>query len=236
MGHDRPSVPAGMPILADYRRPGHHLRPCGVLAARVAQALRFGHAQCGSDNGVDDQVSARLRGEPAAAEPGPAGPGLPGPGRARRGPGGAAERRAAHPRSGARRLRLGPGARRHLGGQPALPRVHPGRADQGLAAVRHAHLVRVDPGHLLAGGGGRDPRREHGAAADRRPGRDAGDGGRLLRLRGFGREPVRPRRRARGGQAEGGACARPGAAGGWRSARTRTPRSSTRCGSARWTR
>src|SRR5512135_3532355 len=25
-----------------------------ILAARVARALRFGHAQCGSDDGVDD--------------------------------------------------------------------------------------------------------------------------------------------------------------------------------------
>src|SRR6185312_7441327 len=52
-----------------------------ILAACVAQALRFGHAQCGSDDGVDDQVSARLRGEPVAAGPRPAGRRLEGPGR-----------------------------------------------------------------------------------------------------------------------------------------------------------
>ena len=202
-----------------------------VLAAPGRRPYVFGHAQCGSDDGVDDQVSARLRGEPAAAGPGPAGPGFPGPGRARRGPERAARPRAAPPRPGTRRLGLDPGARRHLRGQPAIPRLHPGRADQGLAAVRHADLVRVDPGHLLAGGGGRDPRRERGAAADRRPRRDAGDGGRLLRLRGFGREPVRAGCRARGGQAEGRVRLRLGGAGGSRSARTRIPRSSTRCGS-----
>src|SRR6185437_16753038 len=107
-----------------------------VLAAPAAQAIRFGHAQCGSDDGVDDQVSARLRGEPAAAGPGPAGPGLHGPGRARRGAEGPAWPRAAHARPGTRGVRLGNGARGDLGGQPALPRLHPGRPDQGLAAVR----------------------------------------------------------------------------------------------------
>src|SRR5260370_9152390 len=102
-----------MPILADYRRPGHHRVLAGwfllagsywFLAVPAAQALRFGHAQCGSDDGVDDQVGARLRGEPAAAEPGSARQGLPGPGRARRAAAGIAERRTAQSPPGAPRL------------------------------------------------------------------------------------------------------------------------------------
>src|ERR1017187_7106171 len=35
----------------------------------------------------------------------------------------------------------------------ALPRLHPGGADQGCALVRHAGLLCLDPGHFLAGGG-----------------------------------------------------------------------------------
>ena len=45
---------------------------------------------------------------------------------------------------------------RFLGFIPAAP-------TKACAAVRHAHLLRVDPGHLLAGGGRRDPRGEPGA-------------------------------------------------------------------------
>ncbi len=61
--------------------------------------------------------------------------------------------------------------------------LHPGRADQGQPAVRHARVLRVDPGHLVARGVGRDRGREHRAAADLRRGRAAGERRRLLRLR-----------------------------------------------------
>ena len=74
---------------------------------------------------------------------------------------------------GARHLRVGDRAQRHLGGQPAVPRLHPGGPDQGQPALRHARLLRLDPGHLLARGVGRDRGREHRAAADRRRGRAA---------------------------------------------------------------
>ena len=77
-------------------------------------------------------------------------------------------RDAAAPRRGARGLRLGHRAERDLRRQPALPRLHPRRADQGQPALRHARLLRVDPGHLLAGGVGRHRGREHRAPRDRR--------------------------------------------------------------------
>ena len=54
---------------------------------------------------------------------------------------------------------------RHLRRQPAVPRLHPGGADEGQPAVRHARLVRLHPGHLLARGVRRRRGREHGAAA-----------------------------------------------------------------------
>ena len=92
---------------------------------------------------------------------------------------------------------------RDLGRQPAVPRLHPGGADQGQPAVRHARLLRLDPGHLLAGGVRRDRRREHRAPADRRRGRAARDGRRLLRVRWVRRQPVGAGGRA--GDGEGAA-------------------------------
>ena len=80
---------------------------------------------------------------------------------------------------------------RHLRRQPAVPRVHPGRPDQGQPALRHARVLRLDPGDLLAGGVRRDRGGEHRAAADRRRGRAARRRRRLLRLRRVGRQPVR---------------------------------------------
>ena len=115
--------------------------------------------------------------------------------------------RAATARRGARRLLLGDRAQHHLGGQPAVPRLHPGGADQGQPAVRHARVLRLDPGHLLAGGVGRDRRGEHGAARDRRRGRPARHGRRLLRVRWLGGQPVVARRRPRDRQ-EGSGRAR----------------------------
>jgi len=38
-------------------------------------------------------------------------------------------------RRGARRVHIGDRAERDLGGQPAVPRLHPGRADEGQPAV-----------------------------------------------------------------------------------------------------
>ena len=46
----------------------------------------------------------------------------------------------------------------------------PGRANQGQPVVRHVDLVRIDPGHLLAGGLGSDRGREHRAAGHCRRG------------------------------------------------------------------
>ena len=73
------------------------------------------------------------------------------------------------PDARARALQRGARARGDLVRQPALPRVHPGRAHEGVAAVRHDRVVRVDLGHLVDRGGGRGARREPGAAVPERP-------------------------------------------------------------------
>ena len=113
----------------------------------------------------------------------------------------------------------------HLGRQPALPRVHPGGADQGEPAVRHARVLRLDPGHLLARGVRRDRGGEHGAAADRRRGRAARERRRVLRLRRLRGQPVGARRRPRDRQEEAGSRRRPAGGSASSSAPTRTPRS-----------
>ena len=52
---------------------------------------------------------------------------------------------------------------------PPLLGLHPGRADQGLAALRHVRVLLVAPGHLVAGGGRRGGGREPGARGAGRP-------------------------------------------------------------------
>ena len=106
----------------------------------------------------DDRPRARLR--------------SPAPARARRarpprrcGEAGRRARRPPHPRRPrrarrARGLRRSPRARHHLVRQPPLPRVHPRRTDEGLAAVRHGRVVGIAVGHLVARSGRRDPCRE----------------------------------------------------------------------------
>src|SRR6185437_6592770 len=84
-------------------------------------------------------------------------------------------RGATQPGRDPRPVRLAAGAVADLHRQPAVPRVHPGRADQGVAAVRHARLLGLDPGHLVAGGLGRDPRGEPGPAGAGRRGGSAGN-------------------------------------------------------------
>ena len=138
---------------------------------------------------------------------------------------------AAASRRGARRLHLGDRAERDLGGQPAVPRLHPGRPDQGQPAVRHAGVLRLDPGHLVAGGVRRDRGGEQRAAGDRRRGRAcrrrrAAASSRAARRATCPRSPWRARRPR---------SAAPPAGCAWSSARTRTRRSSTRCGCWRWT-
>jgi predicted ATPase len=72
----RRAEPGRRPDPAAFR----HCDPTGLTARRpltlaipCPEPLRCAHAQCGCDHGVDDQVSARLRGEPAAPGPGSAG-------------------------------------------------------------------------------------------------------------------------------------------------------------------
>src|SRR5262249_35061138 len=72
---------------------------------------------------------------------------------------------------------------------------------EGEPALRHARLVCVDPGHLLARSLRRDRGGEQRASPDLRRGRPPRVGRRLLRVGWLGREPVRARGRARDGQA-----------------------------------
>ena len=166
-------------------------------------------------------------------DPGPAGQGHAARRRAVRPARRVDPRRAAATRRGARRVHLGDRAQRHLGGQPAVPRLHPGRADQGQPAVRHAGVLRLDPGHLLAGGVRRHRRREQRAAGDRQRGRPADHRRRLLRFGRLGRQPVGARGGPRDRQ-EAAARGRPADGCASSSAPTRTRRSSTRCGCWRW--
>lgn len=53
-------------------------------------------------------------------------------------------------------MHVGDRAQRDLRGQPTVPRLHPRRAHQCRPDLRHAGVLRVDPGHLVAGGVGRD--------------------------------------------------------------------------------
>ena len=134
-------------------------------------------------------------------------------------------RYAAATRRGARRVHLGDRAEHHLGGQPAVSRLHPRGADQGQPAVRHAGVLRIDPGHLVAGGVGRHRRRKQRAAGDRQRGRPADHLRRLLRFGRLGRQPVGARGRPRDRQERRGDARRRLASS---SAPTRTRRSSTR--------
>ena len=87
--------------------------------------------------------------------------------------------------------------------QPTIPRLHPGRSDQGQPAVRHAGVLCLDPRHLLAGGVRSDRRGEQRAANDRPRGGPTADVGGLLRLRRLRGKPVCSRGRPRDGQEAG---------------------------------
>ena len=78
---------------------------------------------------------------------------------------------------------------------PALPVVHPERADQGGVGVRHGRRRLERLRRIVARGRRRRLRREPGAALDRRPGRAAGRRRRRVRPGRHGRQPVGARRR-----------------------------------------
>ncbi len=179
--------------------------PCGPHA----RALGCAHAQCGCHHRADDQVGARLRGEPAAAGPGSTRQGLPGPGRAgcraqrpaRRGPHNPDQVLGVYASVIAPAV-ISADSPRFLGFIPAAPTKASLLFDmlvscasiQGISWLEAAGAIHAENQVLRL-------------IADR-AGMPA-SGGRLLRLRRLGREPVRAGRGPRDRQAQG----RPGAAG-----------------------
>ena len=100
-------------------------------------------------------------------------------------------------------LRRQAGHGRRVVRQPALLVVHPGRAHQGLAPLRHVRLVLLAARHLLAGGGRGRRGREPGPRCAGGAGRASRRRGRLLRGRRVRRQPLG----ADGGPRHGGAPA-----------------------------
>ena len=125
--------------------------------------------------------------------------------------------------------------RRGVVRQPPLLVVHPGRAHQGVAALRHVRLVLVAARHVLAGGGRGRRGREPGPRRAGRAGRPPRGGRRMLRGRRVGRQPLG----ADGGPRHRGLPAPGRRAASTRSspsARTRTRRWARRCTSSAWAR
>ena len=111
--------------------------------------------------------------------------------------------------------------------QPALPRVDPRRADQGVDAVRRGRVARVDQRRLVDRVRRRGMGRERGPAFHRRPRGHARVGRRHVRAGRLGREPVRVGRRARHRTPPPRRRRTDGCSS--RSPTTRTRRSATRC-------